>query len=122
MFAPGDFVTNAQFAGCMLLKRVMKILLAVLFAFPLTLRAQSITINSVTQLGSCEHDLVLVSYTATGSFEQGNLFKVQLSDANGSFNNFSYQGGSGLMSDTIYLSPAPGKYRVKVISTSPFKT
>ena len=79
----------------------------------------------------CPGSQISVNYTATGVFNpagflwQGNIFRAQLSDANGSFANPVNIGqvnsiASGTINATIPANTAPGTgYRIRVVSTNP---
>ncbi len=69
-------------------------------------------------------DPIEASFTATGEFQQGNIFTLQLSDANGSFSSptplaslTGLQGGTvnGMLSCDLF----GGDYRLRVISSDP---
>ena len=68
---------------------------------------------------------VTVPYTTSGTFNNGNVFTAQLSDASGSFNSPTAIGrstatGSGNINATINNTTASGTgYRIRVISSSP---
>jgi hypothetical protein len=88
-----------------------------------TISASSFCITSTT--GSAAS----VSYTATGSFINGNIFQAQLSDASGNFTSGTTIGtitttnASGTISCTIPKSTATGSgYRIRVNSTNPATT
>lgn len=76
----------------------------------------------------CPGTTIDVDYTSTGSFDPGNVFSVQLSDANGSFSNpteigsITSDAGSGSISVTIPASPTGSAYQVRVVSSSPAVT
>ncbi len=79
----------------------------------------------------CPGAQVSVAYDATGVFnsggflQQANIFRAQLSDANGSFANPVNIGqvtstASGTITATIPANTAPGTgYRIRVVSTNP---
>ncbi len=88
-----------------------------------TISASSFCVTSIT--GSS----VSVSYTATGSFTNGNVFQVQLSDASGNFTSgvnigtVTTTNTSGTISCTIPNGTATGTgYRIRVNSTNPATT
>ena len=85
-----------------------------------TVSASSFCVTSTT--GSS----VSVSYTATGSFTNGNVFQAQLSDTIGNFTNGIYIGtvtttnASGTISCTIPNgTPTGSGYRIRVNSLNP---
>ncbi|MES2622595.1 MAG: T9SS type A sorting domain-containing protein, partial [Bacteroidota bacterium] len=69
--------------------------------------------------------MVLVPYTTNGTFNAGNTFTAQLSDANGSFTNPTDIGSladtiPGIISAIIPATTIPGtRYRIRVISDNP---
>lgn len=73
----------------------------------------------------CQSQSLNVAYSASGSFEAGNVFTAQLSDASGSFANAvnigSVQSGnSGTINATLPSPITPGSgYRIRVVSSSP---
>ena len=66
-----------------------------------------------------------VPFTVTGTFNSGNVFTAQLSDASGSFATPTSIGtltgtGSGTISATLpHLIPAGTNYRIRVLASSP---
>ncbi|MCS7189609.1 MAG: hypothetical protein NZ933_07390, partial [Bacteroidia bacterium] len=69
----------------------------------------------------CAGSSITVNFTPTGTFNAGNLFRVQLSDAGGSFST-PQNIGVGVTSPitaTIPGTVASGMYKVRVVSTSP---
>ena len=73
----------------------------------------------------CEGSPFLVSFTATGTYQSGNVFTAQLSNASGSFASPVAIGsltatGSGTIGVQIPVGTAPGTgYRVRVVSSNP---
>jgi PKD repeat protein len=67
-------------------------------------------------------DTIIVPYTASGSFGDGNFFSLQLSDSNGSFNTFTNVGHDTLISGQIpFVMKQPGKhFRVRIASSDPY--
>ena len=92
---------------------------------------RSITVNEPLSTTLCPGASVAVNYTKTGSFNQGgfllpaNIFRAQLSNANGEFTTPVNIGSltstqSGTINATIPLNTPPGNgYRIRVIATSP---
>lgn len=74
----------------------------------------------------CKGQKITVPYTVTGVYDTANFFKVQLSDASGSFASATELGSvkgqySGVASVRIPYTVANGTgYRVRVVSTSPY--
>lgn len=74
----------------------------------------------------CLGSAVSVPYTAIGTYNQGNIFSVQLSDPAGSFasptiiGSYTSTSASGTISAALPLTVATGSgYRVRVVSSSP---
>src|SRR5579864_2923799 len=91
--------------------------------------AQSISTNPISEKGFCAGDSVLIGFTVTGNFEDGNSFTVQLSDPNGSFSTGFQNIGSvlgtssGTVSAGIPAIPAAGThYRIRVSGSKPNRT
>lgn len=93
---------------------------------------RSLSVGSPLASTLCPGQAVQVPYTATGSFNlaqgflfPGNVFRAQLSNANGSFANPVNIGQvtattSGVINATIPANTPPGSgYRIRVIATSP---
>lgn len=84
-----------------------------------------ISIASLNKTSFCVGDSLVVNYTSKGSFQNGNVFHLQLSDSNGEFNTPLILGSinsiikSGTfrikIPDTLLMGT---NYRVRVISTS----
>ena len=74
----------------------------------------------------CRGEKININYTATGTFNPGNVFTAQISDASGNFNSPTNIGSlnsttSGVINATIPLSiPTGSGYRVRVNSSNPF--
>ncbi len=69
--------------------------------------AQSISIGSINGSQFCAGDTISVSFTATGSWGQGNAFILQLSNPSGSFSNGFQNIGS--LVDTL-----PGTFTINI--------
>jgi uncharacterized delta-60 repeat protein len=84
-----------------------------------------LTTNSLTRSGVCIGNSLNIAFASTGTFETGNLFTAQLSDATGSFTNPTVIGtlagvSGGTITATIPASQAPGAgYRVRVVGSDP---
>ncbi|WP_176955906.1 S8 family serine peptidase [Catalinimonas alkaloidigena] len=80
--------------------------------------------SAVTQTTYCLGTELAVAYQTTGTFQNGNSFRLELSDASGSFTSStligSAQGTGGSIRGIIpsYL-PAGTGYRLRVVSTAP---
>lgn len=83
--------------------------------------ANTIDLVSVTPPTVCAGNTVSVSFNSSGTYNAGNLFRVQLSDATGSFatpQNIGV-GATSPISATIPATTPSGTYKVRVVSTSP---
>lgn len=91
----------------------------------ITVEQTSITTGALAQSSFCSGDAISVPYTATGSFQSGNVFTAQLSDDAGNFASPSQLGtlnsvSSGQINGTIPVNtPAGSGYRIRVISSMP---
>ncbi|MEO7312029.1 MAG: hypothetical protein ABIX01_16625 [Chitinophagaceae bacterium] len=101
-----------------------------IYTFPIaaTVTSPFINVNAVTKTLMCARDSVKVSYDATGTYNAGNVFNVELSDAGGSFAAPQLIGTyTGIISTIIpcrltsHLPDGTG-YRVRVSSTNPIIT
>src|SRR4051812_17055127 len=85
---------------------------------------QSITTGSINGSPFCAGSSVSVPFTITGSFNTGNIFTVQLSDASGSFANpvvldTLSSTTAATISTVIPFSTAGGTaYRIRVVSSN----
>lgn len=85
----------------------------------------SIATGALSSSAFCQGASLSVPFTATGSFNAGNVFSAELSDASGSFSTPVVIGtlsgtASGSISCTIpALTPAGTGYRVRVVSSDP---
>ncbi|MDZ7933807.1 MAG: hypothetical protein U5M51_02295 [Emticicia sp.] len=86
-----------------------------------SISAPTFTLNSL-----CAGSTFNVNFTTTGAFNPANQFDVQLSDANGTFNNPTIIGSSpaaGVAVCTIPINITVGSnYRIRVISTNQILT
>ena len=90
-------------------------------------QGQTLTTNDFGPLSYCPGSSFSVNYTITGSFNTGNEFRVQLSDASGNFidgDNSSNIIGSissamGITATLPNTQAAGMGYRVRVVSTNP---
>jgi hypothetical protein len=100
-----------------------------LAALALAQPAAAQTINVTTPLTTvCAGNTVPISFVTTGTFNTGNRFFIQLSDATGVFpalpagelgNVFSTTGSTAFAAFPTGLPPGTG-YRVRVVSDNPF--
>ncbi|GAA4343086.1 hypothetical protein GCM10023184_43110 [Flaviaesturariibacter amylovorans] len=86
---------------------------------------QTITISSAVPTMLCVNTPFNVAFTATGTYSPTNVFRVQLSDASGSFANPTVIGtaagtGSGAIQAAL-ASNTPGglHYRIRVVASDP---
>jgi len=88
----------------------------------------TITTGIITGSPLCPEQMITVPYTVTGTFNSGNTFTAQLSDAAGSFaspTDIGSLGGtlSGSIDATIPLNTPFGTgYRIRVVSSDPVVT
>jgi hypothetical protein len=99
-----------------------------LFAFAVCAQP-SVNIDTVLQTGTCAGSNILVPYNVTGgSFNFGNVFRAQLSNNFGQFNNPVNIGqlfwfSSGIIPSVIPVNTPFGFfYRVRVTASSPIDT
>ncbi|GIV22386.1 MAG: hypothetical protein KatS3mg025_0045 [Bacteroidia bacterium] len=81
----------------------------------------TIDLVSVTPSPVCAGNTITVTFTPSGTYNSGNLFRVQLSDATGSFaapQNIGV-GATSPITATIPPTTPSGTYGVRVVSTSP---
>jgi hypothetical protein len=85
----------------------------------------AIRINSITRRPLCASETYMLSIDAVGSFQSGNQFRVELSDALGSFANPTVAGAVQTINDTLIACHLPrrlaegNQYRLRVVSTNP---
>jgi len=97
----------------------------ILFLISIVSKSQSITVGTVSHTSVCAGDNISVAYTRTGTFNAGNVFTAQLSDAAGSFAAPVNIGtiistNSGTIAATIPLAtPLGTNYRIRIISSDP---
>lgn len=88
----------------------------------------NITTGIITGIPFCAGSPVSVPFTVTGTFNSGNVFTAQLSDASGSFASPISIGtltgtGNGTVQGTIPVGQIPGSgYRLRVVSSNPAVT
>ncbi|MCO5285622.1 MAG: T9SS type A sorting domain-containing protein [Chitinophagaceae bacterium] len=97
------------------------------FNVPATLASPSIVTNSITKTLRCARDSFDISYDITGTYNAGNQFNVELSDASGNFGSPTIIGthtGTDNAIIRVYLPShlGDGNYKVRVSSTSPVVT
>ncbi len=96
------------------------IILSILTVTSTSLKAQTITINPLTQLTYCVGETGTLSYQSSGTFDSSNVFVVQLSDPGGSFSGWSIIGRGTALSGSIPVTfSQTGTYRLRVASTNP---
>ncbi|MCU0438360.1 MAG: T9SS type A sorting domain-containing protein [Raineya sp.] len=89
------------------------------------IQGQTITVGTVTPNNLCGGDNVSVTFTVSSSFNAGNFFTVQLSDALGSFASPTAIGTlisvtSGTIGATIPIATPNGtNYRIRIIASDP---
>ncbi len=88
---------------------------------PFSASAQSIVLGAVrTTYCAGQLDTMFVPYQASGTFANGNYFMARVSDANGSFDNFTLIGKSTSMNGVIPILQFSSGMRVQITSVSPF--
>ncbi|HCE58418.1 MAG TPA: hypothetical protein DER09_11445 [Prolixibacteraceae bacterium] len=88
---------------------------------------RSITVGTISPVSYCPGASISIPYTITGTFNAGNVFTAQLSDAAGSFASPVAIGSvtsttSGIISATLPGSANGSGYRVRVVSSVPSVT
>lgn len=89
---------------------------------------QTITTGVVSPTSYCKGAPINIPYTVTGTFNTGNIFTAQLSDATGSFATPVNIGtlsavSAGTISGTIPISTINGSgYRIRVVGSNPVIT
>jgi hypothetical protein len=85
--------------------------------------APSISVSNLPTTTICQTVSFSVDFVANGTYNSGNVFRVQLSDASGNFGASPLQVGSGSVSPITVTLPvqsfAAGTYRLRVVATSP---
>ncbi|MBL7765773.1 MAG: T9SS type A sorting domain-containing protein [Chitinophagaceae bacterium] len=86
----------------------------------------TITTNPISSLSLCACQSLSVSFTSTGTYNSGNVYTAQLSDAMGSFaspisiGTLNSTANSGTISTVIPCTSMAGTgYRIRVISSNP---
>lgn len=98
------------------------------FNIPSIINPATIVVNSITSKQACIGGNVKIAYQANGTFNAGNIFKVQLSNKTGSFSNPTIIGTHNGKADAVINclipsnTPTGSGYRVRVVSTSPVIT
>ncbi len=98
------------------------------FKVAVKIATPSIITTSIVNKNLCIGDVVKVSYAATGTYNSGNIFKVQLSNAAGSFVAPTVIGTHAGADNSIINCALPAnlpygnRYRIRVVSTSPALT
>jgi hypothetical protein len=105
------------------MKRTLFLLLAILtVTFG---QAQTVQVGTDSPPALCAGANINIPFTASGSFDPGNVFSAELSSASGSFASPQVIGTlSGTTSGTIAASIPPGMasgsgYRIRVVSSNP---
>ncbi len=88
----------------------------------------SVVVNSITKKSLCEKDALSVSYQANGTYNAGNVFNVEMSNASGSFASPTIIGsftgtGNKIVPCVLPAGITAGSaYRVRVSATNPVVT
>ncbi len=125
-------LTNTKSGFNSFVKHSILVMIAgVVFQTIFSSNANANTIATGTVSGSpfCSCASIVVPYTSTGAFTAGNIFTVQLSDANGSFatpvniGTLSSISASGNINALIPCLTLSGTlYRIRVVSDNPITT
>jgi hypothetical protein len=84
-----------------------------------------ITTNSINKTAYCVGDSMVVSYTKYGTFQNGNVFTLQLSDSSGDFDNPLVLGTLNSVNSGVFKVKLPSNllmgvgYRVRVVGSLP---
>lgn len=88
--------------------------------------ANTISTGTLTSVSFCKGTVVSVPFISTGTYNAGNIYTVQLSDATGSFatplsvGTLTSNANSGSVSATIPFTVIDGiAYRMRIVSSSP---
>jgi hypothetical protein len=99
------------------------------FNIPTTLSTPAITVNSIAaKTSNCARDSFDISYDKTGTYNAGNVFNVELSDASGSFTSPTIIGSHNGTGNAIVKVKLPShlpdgnNYKIRVSSTNPVVT
>lgn len=90
--------------------------------------APSVNAATVTQSAVCRGGSITVNFTTSASFNAGNVFSVQLSDASGSFTNPTTIGtlnataAAPITAQTPMAAAGGTAYRVRVVASNPAST
>ncbi len=92
-----------------------------------TTMGQTITTNSVNPTAVCPGFNTVVTFTSTGTFNAGNIYTAQLSDASGNFGSptaigtlASTSNGSLSINATVPIAtPGGAGYMIRVVSSNP---
>lgn len=90
--------------------------------------SRTITTGTISPTSYCAGASVSIPYTKTGTFNAGNIFTAQLSDATGNFGSPVTIGtlssiATGTISGTIPIGTVAGTgYRIRVVSSNPVVT
>lgn len=90
--------------------------------------APSVNAATVTQSAVCRGGSITVNFTTSASFNAGNVFSVQLSDASGSFTNPTTIGtlnataAAPITAQTPMAAAGGTGYRVRVVASNPAST
>ena len=98
------------------------------FGISSTVASPSIVVSSLSKKTICVPDTFKVGYQKSGTYNSGNIFKVQLSNSSGSFSSPVVIGSfTGITNSVITCIVPPGtvagnRYRVRIVSTNPAVT
>lgn len=99
-----------------------------LFVINTAIASPSIVVNSIVSRKLCQKDSVSISYQATGTYNTGNKFNVELSDVKGGFSSPTIIGSHTGTDNSIIrclippASAAGTGYKIRIKSTNPVVT
>jgi len=111
--------------GVMKTKIILLVFTIILFVTGNTF-SQTISITSVSKTQLCVGDEFTVDYVASGTFEDDNVFVVQLSYPNGDFSNFYNIGNNKSMNSGSIICKIPDNlstnpnYKIRIMSSEPY--
>ncbi|MBC7423594.1 MAG: hypothetical protein H7334_09105 [Ferruginibacter sp.] len=98
------------------------------FTVAATLASPAIITNSITKISGCANDSLTIAYDATGTYNTGNIFNAELSNAAGSFTTPSVIGTFSGTGNSIIKCRLPAhstdgtNYKIRISSTLPVVT
>lgn len=93
--------------------------------YTITILKPTITLGTFSSTTRCIGNSYSVPFTATGTYNAGNTYRVQLSSATGSFTSPIYIGSGNTSPISINIpsnTPPGAAYKIRVVSTNPVVT